>query len=102
MPTGALAGWLCVWLWPDDRPTPLAMARLAGDGQRLRLATRYGLAALLLAAFAGYFAGTALWLFWPALALALVALNYALFGAAGFQKRADGSLSPAARWLFAP
>jgi len=102
VPTGALAGWLCVWLWPDDRPNPLAVARLAGDGQRLRLATRYGLAALLLAAFAGYFAGTALWLFWPALALALVALNYALFDAAGFQKRADGSLSPAARWLFAP
>ncbi|NVZ80158.1 dual specificity protein phosphatase family protein, partial [Pseudomonas gingeri] len=36
------------------------------------------------------------------LALGLVALNYALLGAQGFQKRADGSLSPAARWLFAP
>ncbi|WP_416771118.1 phosphatase PAP2/dual specificity phosphatase family protein [Pseudomonas sp. RHF3.3-3] len=102
VPTGALAGWLCVWLWPDDRSSPLAVARPARDGQRLRLAARYGLAALLLAVAAGYFAGGALWLFWPALALALVALNYALFGAQGFQKRADGSLSPAARWLFAP
>lgn len=102
LPTGALAGWLCVWLWPDDRANPLAIARLAGDGKRLVLAARYGLGAALLAIAGFGFAGVALWLLWPALALALVSLNYALFGAQGFQKRADGSLSPAARWLFAP
>ncbi|MGY2199831.1 phosphatase PAP2/dual specificity phosphatase family protein [Pseudomonas gingeri] len=102
VPTGALAGWLCVWLWPDDRCSPLAVARLARDGKRFSLAVRYGLGAALLAIAAFGFAGVALWLLWPALALGLVALNYALLGAQGFQKRADGSLSPAARWLFAP
>ncbi|CAD5201243.1 phosphatase PAP2/dual specificity phosphatase family protein [Pseudomonas sp. FEN] len=102
VPTGALAGWLCVWLWPDEAAVPLATARLARDGKRLVLAARYGLGAVLLAILSVGFAGAALWLLWPALALALVALNYAVFGAEGFQKRADGSLSPAARWLFAP
>src|SRR5205823_10423722 len=43
-----------------------------------------------------------LWLLWPALSLALVSLVYATIGADGFQKRADGQLSLAARWLFAP
>ena len=42
------------------------------------------------------------WLFWPSLALALVAANYAVFGAAGFQKEADGRMSLAARILLAP
>ncbi|WP_248805610.1 phosphatase PAP2/dual specificity phosphatase family protein [Pseudomonas sp. MWU13-2100] len=102
LPTGALAGWLCVWLWPDDRANPLTVARLTRDGQRLTLGARYGLGAALLAIAGIGFAGAALWLLWPALALALVALNYAVLGADGFQKRADGSLSPAARWLFAP
>ncbi|EQA9012229.1 TPA: dual specificity protein phosphatase family protein, partial [Pseudomonas aeruginosa] len=46
--------------------------------------------------------GAALWLCWPALALALVALNYLLFGAAGFQKGSTGRLSAAVRWLLAP
>ena len=43
-----------------------------------------------------------MWLCWPALALALVALNYLLFGAAGFQKGSTGRLSAATRWLLAP
>jgi protein-tyrosine phosphatase len=34
--------------------------------------------------------------------LLLVALNYLLFGAAGFQKNTDGRLSSAATWLLAP
>src|SRR5471032_2495057 len=74
LPTGALAGWLCVWLWPDDRANPLAIARLAGDGKRLVLAARYGLGAALLAIAGFGFAGVALWLLWLALALTLVAL----------------------------
>lgn len=102
LPTGALAGWLCVWLWPDDRASPLAVARLARNDKRFAPAAYYGLVAALLAIAGFGFAGAALWLLWPALALALVALNYAVFGAQGFQKRTDGSLSPAARWLFAP
>lgn len=102
VPTGALAGWLCVWLWPLDRPSPLASAHFSHDPQRRRLALRYalGAAAFTLAAWA--WGGIGLWLLWPAVALLLVAVNYALLDAAGFQKRADGRLSPAARWLLAP
>ncbi|WLH00589.1 phosphatase PAP2/dual specificity phosphatase family protein [Pseudomonas beijingensis] len=102
LPTGALAGWLCVWLWPLDRPSPLLSARLAADPARRRLALRYGVgaAALFIPAFA--LGGAWLWLIWPAVAVLMVALNYLVFGADGFQKRADGRLSPAVRWLLAP
>ncbi len=102
LPTGALAGWLCVWLWPLDRPGMLQNLRLARDRQRWRLALRYALGALLFAVPALAFAGTWLWLLWPAVALLLVALNYGLFDAKGFQKGADGRLGSATRWLLAP
>lgn len=88
VPTGALAGWLCVWLWPQAQPAPFARASLSRDRQRRRLAARYGLGALACAAVAFAVGGAALWLCWPALALALVALNYLLFGAAGFRRAA--------------
>lgn len=102
LPTGALAGWLCVWLWPLDRPSPLSHPRLATDRKRWRLALRYGVGALALALVAFNLGGAWLWLIWPTVSLLLVALNYAVLGADGFQKRTDGRLSPAARWLFAP
>ncbi|WP_314385780.1 phosphatase PAP2/dual specificity phosphatase family protein [Pseudomonas brenneri] len=102
LPTGALAGWLCVWLWPVDHPSPLLHARLTQDPKRWRLGLRYAVGALLLAIAAFTLGGAGLWLLWPAVAVLLVALNYWLLGAAGFQKRADGHLSPAARWLYAP
>ena len=73
-----------------------------GDPRRWRLALRYGLGATLSAVLAVRLGGTWLWLFWPAVALALVALNYLLFGAGGFQKQASGRLSPAATALLAP
>jgi hypothetical protein len=43
-----------------------------------------------------------LWLFWPAVSLALVAFNYAIFGPEGFQKDTGGRMTPAARLLLAP
>ncbi|MFK3774083.1 phosphatase PAP2/dual specificity phosphatase family protein [Pseudomonas sp. NPDC089406] len=102
LPTGALAGLLCLWLWPHAGPLPWQQAHWARDPQRWRLALRYGLGALVLA-LVGFGAGhAALWLLWPALSLLLVALNYALFEAGGFQKGADGQLSVAARGLLAP
>jgi protein-tyrosine phosphatase len=102
LPTGALLGWLCVWLWPLDGPSPLSRARLAACRARRRLALRYALGGALCAVPAFALGGAWLWLCWPAVALLLVALNYALFGAQGFQKGADGRLSVAARWLLAP
>lgn len=102
VPTGILAGWLCVWLWPIEGRSPLQSLRLAREPQRWRLALRYGLGSALCVALAVKLGGAWLWLLWPCAALLLVALNYALFGAAGFQKRADGSLSAASSWLLAP
>ncbi|MBN2976153.1 phosphatase PAP2/dual specificity phosphatase family protein [Pseudomonas lactucae] len=102
LPTGALAGWLCVWLWPMEHPSPLLNARLTRDSKRWRLGARYGLGALALIILAFSLGGGWLWLLWPAVSLGLVKANYFVLGAAGFQKRADGRLTPAARWLYAP
>lgn len=102
LPTGALLGWLCVWLWPLEGASPLGQARLTGCRVRRRLALRYALGSAALATGAFSLGGAWLWLCWPAVSLLLVALNYAVFGAQGFQKGADGRLSSAARWLLAP
>ncbi|MFK8330033.1 phosphatase PAP2/dual specificity phosphatase family protein [Pseudomonas sp. BJa5] len=102
VPTGALAGWLCVWLWPLEGPAMLQQLRPARDRKRWRLACCYALGATLFTLAAFTLKGGWLWLIWPAVALLLVALNYALFDAAGFQKGADGRLSSAALWLLAP
>lgn len=102
VPSGAVAGLLCVWLWPVEGQPVLRHLGLARDPRRWRLALRYALGCAVFAGLALYGGGLALLLLWPALALLLVALNYALLGAQGFQKGADGQLSYAARWLLAP
>jgi protein-tyrosine phosphatase len=102
VPTGALLGLFCLWLWPDRGPTPISVFALTRDPQRRRLAIRYAAGALVFAGAALLTGGAGWWLFWPALALALVAANYAAFGAAGFQKAGDGHMSLAARVLLAP
>ncbi|MBV4453533.1 MULTISPECIES: phosphatase PAP2/dual specificity phosphatase family protein [Pseudomonas] len=102
LPTGALAGWICVWLWPVEHPSPLLNARLTQDPKRWRLGLRYGLGALALAILAFAIGGSGLWILWPAVSLGLIMANYLVLGATGFQKRADGRLTPAARWLYAP
>src|SRR5690606_22230283 len=93
VPTGILAGWLCVWLWPIEGRSPLQQLSLARTAQRWRLALRYGFGAALCTALAVNLGGAWLWLLWPACALLLVALNYACIGAEGFQKQASGRLS---------
>ncbi|MDH5823123.1 phosphatase PAP2/dual specificity phosphatase family protein [Luteimonas sp. RD2P54] len=102
IPTGLAAGWLCVWLWPERTTAPWRGARLAADPARWRLAGLYTAAAVACGVTASLAGGAWLWLWWPALSLGLVAGNYAWFGASGFQKRGDGRLSTAARWLYAP
>ena len=101
VPTGLALGGLCLWLWPDEGPSPLAGIRLTGDATRRRLAGYYGLGAvaLVLLALPG---GGALWLLWPAASLALVAAAYFALGPLAFQKRPDGRLTPAALGLFGP
>jgi membrane-associated phospholipid phosphatase len=42
IPTGALLGWLCVWLWPLDASQPTARpARFTDEPKRWRLASFY-------------------------------------------------------------
>jgi membrane-associated phospholipid phosphatase len=102
VPTGALLGLICLWLWPDHERSPLAVASLTADRRRRQLAIRYLAGGGVLTAFGSWTGGAALWLLWPALSLALVAANYAFFGAAGFQKDGNGRMSLAARALLAP
>jgi len=103
IPTGALLGVLCVWAWPLERRVSMGQAwRLAGDRQRRTLAARYGIAAALLLAAALALGGAGLWLAWPAVSLALVALAYVGFGERAFQMSRDGRMGWAARWLLLP
>ena len=102
VPTGLWLGWFCLWLFPDAVPSPLTQTSVTPDPIRRRLALRYALAALGLLAAALLVGGTALWLLWLSAALVLVAMAYLVFGVSAFQKRADGSLSLATRWLMAP
>lgn len=102
VPTGMLAGFLCLWMWPMTGAAPIANAALATDRQRRKLASYYFVGALACASAAMIGGGTWLWLWWPALALGLVALGYLFLGVRLFQKSADGALSGAARWLLAP
>ena len=102
VPTGALVGFVCVWLWPHGGQLPWQQVRLAQDAKRWRLALLYTVGGLLCAVPAVALGGAWLWLTWPAVSLALVALNYGVLGAGGFQKGADGRLSNAASWLLAP
>jgi membrane-associated phospholipid phosphatase len=101
LPTGALLGVVCLWIWPDEGPSPVAGARLTPDRKRRRLAVCYTVGAVLVA-MPAMVGGLALLLLWPALALSFVAANYAALGTAGFQKQPDGRISLAALWLLAP
>ena len=103
IPTGALLGLVCVWLWPLERTASLPQAwRLAQGAQRWKLAGLYAVSALVFLVAALTLGGMGLWLAWPAASLMLVALNYAGFGARGFQMDRQGHMRWAARWLFAP
>ena len=101
IPTGALLGFFCMWLWPQSMPSPLASLKPTADPVRHRLARRYALGAIAAAAVALSIGGWGLWLLWATTALSLVAIDYALVGPAGFQKN-DGRLSPASVALHAP
>jgi len=102
MPTGALLGWFCVWLWPLAHDSPLASFQRAKDAGRIRLASCYGVAAALLFILAFVIGGAGLWLIWPAVSLSFVATFYLWFGPVGFQKGSNGHIGVASRWLLAP
>ncbi|PBB28334.1 MULTISPECIES: phosphatase PAP2/dual specificity phosphatase family protein [unclassified Mesorhizobium] len=105
IPTGALLGLFALWLFPRNGELPFSGARLTSDAKARRLALSYALGAVLAlaaAAFGALFSAVALFLLWPALALAIVALAYAGAGPKVFQKSADGSITLASRILLLP
>lgn len=103
IPTGALLGLFCVSAWPLERQaSPLAAFRLTRDPVRMRLAAAYVAAAALCLALAIRLGGAALWLGWPAAALAWVALCYLALGPRGFAGQRAGGTTWAMRCLVAP
>lgn len=102
IPTGALLGLLCVWALPLERRVSLFTAwRLTADRRRQALALAYAAGAALCTALATL-GGAALWLLWPAVSLALVALAYAGLGPRAFGMDHQGRMHGAARVLLAP
>lgn len=101
LPTGLAAGFLALWVLPDDAPSPFSGIAFTRDRKRRRLALIYAAGAAVCAAIASL-GGAWLWMFWPAAALAIVALIYVAIGHRGFQKAATGRHSLGAQWLLAP
>jgi hypothetical protein len=101
VPTGLAVGFLALWALPDEGSSPLEAMSLSADQARRRLALLYAAGASACAGLASL-GGAWLWMAWPAVALALVSLNYAAVGAHGFQKAKDGQLTIGARALLAP
>jgi hypothetical protein len=102
IPTGVLLGFFALWLWPLGRPSPLVTMALTHESKRHRLAAIYAAGAALCAVIAFGLGGAWLWFLWGTVALTMVAAFYALIGAVGFQKGADGQLSLATVALLLP
>ncbi|MBZ9886995.1 phosphatase PAP2/dual specificity phosphatase family protein [Mesorhizobium sp. BR1-1-3] len=105
IPTGALLGFFALWLFPRSGALPFAGFRLTNDAKARRLARFYALGAVLAlagAALGAFLCAVALFLLWPALALAIVAFAYAGAGEKVFQKSADGTMTLASRVLLLP
>ncbi len=105
IPTGALLGWFCIWLWPDNGWQMLIQSpQIKGSKGKhhLKIALYYLTPSIILSIIAISLHGWALWLFWPVLSLFMVASFYAFIGPEGFQKSSNGNLSLASQWLLFP
>lgn len=106
IPTGALLGVVCVWLWPLERVASMPQAwQTTHSWQRQKLALTYGAAALAFAVLAlAPWLGrdVALWLLWPTASMCVVALCYLGLGARGFQMNRRGQMHWTSRWLLGP
>lgn len=101
VPTGALVGLVCLWLWPYPCITSPATRRLVSSWPRFCLGLCYLTAATACAGVAFHYRGAFLWLLWPSVAFGLVSVNYLVFGATGFQKH-QGRHRVASFWLLLP
>ncbi|WP_216358545.1 phosphatase PAP2/dual specificity phosphatase family protein [Gilliamella apicola] len=99
VPTGLWAGCFCIWLWPENRMTPLKSKSYA---KQYTWSGIYFLLFLLSLSLSIYIGGIGLWLLWLAGAFVLVSANYLLFGATGFQKQANGHFPFAITILYLP
>lgn len=102
IPTGALLGLFCLWLWRDDSSNGLAGFHLTEDPDRKRLAGYYTAGGLAFALTGLVTGGACLWLLWPALSLWFVALAYLALGPSAFMKAEDGQIGWPARIVLAP
>ncbi|WP_374864700.1 phosphatase PAP2/dual specificity phosphatase family protein [Brucella cytisi] len=105
IPAGALLGLFALWLFPRNGPSPLAGFHFTSDPKARRIGFYYlaGAIPFLVFAIQGLTAtGYAIFWLWPATALAIVALGYFGAGPGIFQKRRDGSVGLASRWLLWP
>lgn len=99
IPTGVLVGCLCIWVWPMQGYSPLAIKKPPKIGKWSIL---YLVGFFICSLLALLIKGWGLWLFWPAIAFLLVAVNYLLVDAIGFQKQPNGRFSIAVNLLYYP
>lgn len=102
IPTGALLGWFSIWLWPEKGAALVRDHGLEYGPRRRTLAIYYFIAGILFALFAVGIKGWALWLLWPAVSLLFVTLFYTYVGSKGFQKKSNGTINSAVKWLLFP
>jgi len=105
IPAGALLGLFALWLFPRNGSSPFIGFQLTTNPKARRLGLYYLAGAVLFLALGIHglsMTGYAIFWFWPATALAIVALGYLGAGVAIFQKQTDGTVSLASRWLLAP
>jgi len=102
IPTGALLGWFCVWLWPADGEKMFSLKNTGFRKKESLIAAYYFIASLILFLIAINIGGVYLWLNWPAASLLTVAVIYVFSGAEGFQKNDQGEISVAAKILLFP
>ncbi len=108
IPTGALLGALCLWLWPNPAGQETVAHAWPGlsSSRRWRLGGAYVAGALACGA-AAWALGLGRWpaaglLVWLGVDLLLVASHYLVRGPGGFQKDAQGRMPPVLQALFAP
>ena len=120
VPTGALLGWLVLWVIPQHGVSPFrrpfdTQGRLKTSeasfreaktspetrSREIKIAMLY-LAGAVLSALPSLFGRAWLWMLWVSVSLSVVAFAYLTGNAAVFQKQADGMLSAAATVLLLP
>jgi len=120
VPTGALLGWLVLWVIPQHGVSPFrrpfdTQGRLKTSkasfreaktppetrSREIKIAMLY-LAGAVLSALPSLFGGAWLWMLWVSVSLSVVAFAYLTGNAAVFQKQANGRLSAAATILLLP